>query len=105
MASPAPRAGPSRDSRSSIGAQSFGALPFRGTIRRLTSGVRKVIERGDRVGLGPDAHFPGVLELVVVPLDGLLAVEGDSEVSALKVDSQRVPLVRGDLHVRPLPFS
>src|SRR5204863_408280 len=85
-------------------AQSFRALPFRGSTRRLTAGVRKVIERSDRVGLGPDANLSGVLELLVVPFEGFLAVERDSEATPLEVDAQRVPLVRSDLHVRPLPL-
>ncbi len=57
------------------------------------------------VRLGPNANLAGVLEGIVVPFDGIFAVECHREVSALKIHADDVPLVERYLHVRPILFS
>src|SRR2546426_9374110 len=61
--------------------------------------VLEIIKQREAVGLRPDSDFAGVLESVVGPFNGFLAIKGDGEVVAVKIHSQGVPLVGRDLHV------
>src|SRR5258707_1647506 len=71
----------------------------------LLRAVREIIEQRHAVRLGPDADFARVPELLVVPIDGLLAVKRDGEVIGLEIDPQGVPLVGSHFHVGPLPLG
>src|SRR5262249_50453458 len=84
-----------------------------GRIRVLSEGSRvspsfraglEVVEKRHTVGLSPHSDFPGVCKSAVIPIQRLLAVEGHGEMSTVKVDAQRVPLTRRDLHTCSLPF-
>ena len=68
------------------------------TASRLFRPICKVVELRHAVCLGPDAHFSGILERLVVPIEGFLAVEHHDEVAALELDSQPVPLTAGHGH-------
>src|SRR5207247_6983336 len=61
-----------------------------------------VVELRNAVGFGPDTDLASILKCVVVPFDGLLPIERDSEMIAAKVDTQPVPLARLDLQFGPL---
>src|SRR5262245_22188073 len=79
-------------------AQSAATVP----LGRLFRAIREIVERRDAVRLRPETHLASLLEGLIVPLDCLLTVEGDREVTALKIHAERVPLVRRDLHVGAL---
>src|SRR6185503_21169656 len=65
---------------------------------RLLRAIGEVVERRHAVRLRPETDLAGVREGLIVPLERRLAVEGDGEVAAPKLDPQRVPQVRR--HVR-----
>src|SRR5262245_1612315 len=69
---------------------------------RLFRPIHEIVELRDAVRLRPDADFPRVLERVVVPVEGFLAVERDREMTRLELDAERVPLVRRHSHSRAL---
>src|SRR5262245_1749218 len=69
---------------------------------RLFGPIHEIVELRDAVRLGPDIDFPRLLERLVVPLEGLLAVECDREMTRLELDAERVPLARRHGHSRPL---
>src|SRR5262249_25517131 len=54
---------------------------------RLFRPIREIVELRDAVRLRPDADFPRILERRVVPLEGLLAVECDREMTCLELDA------------------
>src|SRR5262245_8201 len=68
----------------------------------LLRAVREIIKDRHAVSLRPDADLAGILEGLIVPVERLLTVEAHGEVTPLELDPQRVPLVRGDFHVRSL---
>ena len=70
-------------------------------MRRLFRAIAEIIKRGDTVGFGPDADLPGILERLVVPVQGLLAVADYREMTPLELDAQSVPLIGRHLHARP----
>src|SRR5258708_1709281 len=70
----------------------------------LRTVVGEIVEQGDTVGLGPKANFTGVLEDVVVPFERLLSIESNREVIVVEIDSQRMPFLGTDFHVRSLLF-
>src|SRR4051812_13488930 len=73
-----------------------------GRQNRLLRAIGKVIELRHAVRFRPDADLPRVLERVIVPVQGLLAIERDGEMAALEINPQRVPLIGRHFHVRAL---
>lgn len=53
----------------------------------------KVVKEGHAVSLRPEADFSGVLESIVIPFDGFLAVKRHGEVVAMRVHFQGMPLI------------
>src|SRR4029450_8464704 len=78
------------------------AAPAQTIAARLLRSIHKIIERRDAVRLRPDAHLSRILERVVVPVERFLAVERHREMGALKIHTQRMPLVGRHLQARPL---
>src|SRR4029450_5076398 len=63
---------------------------------RLLRAIREIVEHGHAVG--PRPH----LDRSPLPLHRPLAGAGDREGAGLKIDTQRVPLIRRALHVGAL---
>ena len=66
--------------------------------------VSEIVELCNTIGFGPDADFASILKGVVFPFERLLSVERDCEMIPIEIDTQRVPLVGCDVHVRSLLF-
>ena len=66
---------------------------------RLFRGDLQIIERGDGIGLCPQAHFARVLERVVDGLDFLVAVVVTSDLVSSDLHAQFVPFSRRNLEV------
>ena len=71
----------------------------------LFTAIGKVIKQRDAVGLGPDSNLSGVFKRLVIPFQRFLAIKRYREVSGLKIDSKRMPLVRSNLYPRPLSLG
>src|SRR5262245_48226468 len=56
--------------------------------------VAEVVERGHTVGLGPDAHRPGGLDVRVVDLDVRFSIENYFDPGAGELHAQRMPRIR-----------
>src|SRR5882757_2060025 len=67
--------------------------------------IGEIIKQGGAVCLRPDADFSGILEGSIFPPKGLLAVKGNLEIIILEIDTQRVPLVGGDLGIDSFLFA
>src|ERR1700730_6078512 len=70
----------------------------------LFRAVTEIIEQRHAFRFAPDAHLSRILERLVIPVDGFLAIEHHREMVALKIYPEAVPLVRRHLHIRPLLF-
>src|SRR6266480_7700985 len=74
-------------------------LPYGMGAEPLLDAVNEIVEQGDAVGLGPNTDLAGVLESVVLPLQGFLAVKDDGKIVAVKIHAECVPLIGGDFYV------
>src|SRR5215217_1334151 len=63
----------------------------------LSGSEGEVVEPGDAIRFRPQPHLSRVSERVVRPLQDNLPIERDRKVIALKICTQRVPLVALDL--------
>src|SRR5437588_1513009 len=70
--------------------------PARGSCESA-SFDREVVELDDRVRLGPETHFAGVLECVVGRIEDFRPIEPDHKVTSGGLELQRVPGVFGYL--------
>src|SRR5437899_6423002 len=66
------------------------------SVGRSVRTIREIVEHGHAIGFRPYTDFPRILERVVIPFDGFLAVVCHDEVITLKVHTQAVPYVWGD---------
>src|SRR5438094_6185559 len=64
--------------------------------------VSEIVELSNAIGFGPDTHFPGILERVVVPLDRFLFIKRDGEMIAPEMHTQSVPRAGRNLHAGTL---
>ena len=61
----------------------------------------EIIKKRDAVGLRPDPDFPRILEGVVVPFKGFLAIEGDDKMASVEIHFEGMPLIGGHFHFCP----
>src|SRR5215471_4561820 len=80
---------------------SIRTCPTRGDVLYTTlfGTVSEVVKQRHAVGFSPDTDLSGILNLGVIPFEGLLAVVGDGEVAALEIHAQCMPLVGRNLHI------
>src|SRR5438067_12305035 len=64
--------------------------------------VSEIVELSNAIGFGPDTHFPGILERVVVPLDRSLFIKRDGEMIPTEIDVHLVPRAARNLHAGTL---
>src|SRR5258708_1840457 len=71
-------------------------VEFQANHFTVTLDGRRALEWDDNPS--KDAGKVGVLDRVVIPLEGPPAIQGHREMICLEFDAERVPLIRGDLH-------